>query len=69
MLLDPGHDTVPYHGIMISHLTTQIREMQVLDNCTQKNGYHSFGIGSGHGIKDTINTSIRSIEDQYCGSN
>lgn len=38
--------------------------MQILDTCTQ-NGYN-YGRG-GHGIKNTINASIKSLEDQYCG--
>lgn len=57
---------IPYRGITFSRLATQTREMQISDECAYRNGY-SYGRGCGHGIKDTINASIKSLEDQYPG--
>jgi predicted DNA-binding protein len=56
---------VPYHGITFKSLASQVREMQVLDNCNQRDRYYSSG--NGHGVKDAIEASIRSLEDQFCG--
>jgi hypothetical protein len=56
----------PYPGITFKTLAGQIRGMQVLDDCNQsRSGYYS-PVG-GHGIKDSIEASIRSLEDRMCG--
>jgi hypothetical protein len=39
--------------------------MQVLDNCNQRDRYYN--TDPSHGVKDAIEASIRSIEDQFCG--
>lgn len=55
--------TIPYHDITFKSLASQIREMQVLDTCKHRDRYYKFS----HGVKDAIEASIRSLEDEFCG--
>lgn len=56
---------VPYPGISSKTLLYQIRKMQIPDTCQKLDGfYHST---SGHGIKDSIEALMRSLEDRMLG--
>ncbi|CZR67620.1 uncharacterized protein PAC_17519 [Phialocephala subalpina] len=58
----------PYPGMTFKRLAEQIREMQVLDNCGHTSGdgtYYDYI--NGNGIKDSIEASLRSLEDRMCG--
>ena len=55
---------IPYPGITFTSLATQVRNMEVLDEC---NGGRYHRSRNEHGVKDTINASIRSLEDQFSG--
>jgi hypothetical protein len=54
----------PYHGITFSSLASKIREMKVLDTCNRRDSFYN---QRGHGIRDAIEASIRSLEGQFCG--
>lgn len=58
----------PYPGITIKMLADQIRGIDVLDDSRHHGrggGYYTSG--NGHGIKDSMEASIRSLEDRMCG--
>jgi hypothetical protein len=58
----------PYPGITFKTLADQIRGMQVLDDCSQSGrGGRHYSSARDHGIKDSIEASIRSLEDRMCG--
>jgi hypothetical protein len=59
----------PYSGITFETLVDQIRGMQVLDGCNQSRGgrYYNGTPPVGHRIKDSIEASIRSLEERMCG--
>lgn len=54
---------VPYHDMAFNSLASQIQKMQILDICTQRNNYHTVN----HGVKDMIEASLKSVEDQFRG--
>jgi hypothetical protein len=55
---------VPYPGIKIKTLADQMREMQVFDDCEIPHRVRGFyDSPRGHGIKDSIEASIRSLEE------
>jgi hypothetical protein len=58
----------PFDGMTFKELASQILEMQVLDDCNQRQGPYYYS-GNRHGVKDSIEASIRSLEDQLCGLN
>lgn len=53
----------PFGGITFKGLASQVRDMEVRDDCRQGNYY---GNGS-HGVKDIIKAMVRSLGDQLCG--
>jgi hypothetical protein len=58
----------PYPGIKSKTLADQIRGMRVLDGCEMSSrgrGYYSST--HSHGIKDSIEASMRSLEDRILG--
>lgn len=57
----------PYPGMTFKTLAEKIRGMQVLDDCryTKKSRYDD-SIRS-HRVKDSIETSIQSLEEHMCG--
>lgn len=55
----------PYLGINLKTLAAQIKGMQVFDKC--EGGGRSFGFSCNHGIKDSIEASVRSLEDGILG--
>ena len=58
----------PYPGMTFKTLAEQIREMKVLDQCRYaQRGYYTSS--SCHKINDSIEASIRSLEDVMCGLN
>jgi hypothetical protein len=58
----------PYPGMTFKTLADEIREMQILDDCNQsRRGGRYYTSVDGHGIKDSIEASIRSLEDRMCG--
>ena len=56
----------PYPGITFKTLADQIRGMQVLDDCSGRGGGYYTSVRD-HGIKGSIEASIRSLEDRMCG--
>jgi hypothetical protein len=56
----------PYPGITFKTLADQIRGMQVLDDCSGRGGGYYTPVRD-HGIKGSIEASIRSLEDRMCG--
>jgi hypothetical protein len=56
----------PYPGINSKTLADQIRGMRVLDNC-ERSGRGYYSSGGRHGIKDSIEASMRSLEDRMLG--
>jgi hypothetical protein len=58
----------PYPGIKSKTLADQIRGMRVLDDCEMRNrGGGYYGSTHSHGIKDSIEASMRSLEDRILG--
>jgi len=58
----------PYPGITFKMLADQIRGMEILDDCRHPGrGGGFYNSGDGHGIKDSIEASMRSLEDRMCG--
>jgi len=56
----------PYPGIKSKTLAVQIRGIQVLDDCNMSSrGYYSSSFS--HGIKNSIEASMRSLEDHILG--
>lgn len=54
----------PYPGVTFKTLAEQIRKMQVLDICKDNHrDYYSLN----HGVKDSIEASMRSLEDGMRG--
>ncbi|KAL3420522.1 hypothetical protein PVAG01_06967 [Phlyctema vagabunda] len=53
----------PYHDISFNSLAIQVQEMQIFDICTRGDRYNSFS----HGVRDTIQASLSSVEDQFQG--
>jgi hypothetical protein len=58
----------PYPGIKSKTLADQIRGMRVLDDCEMSSrGRGYYGSTRSHGIKDSIEASMRSLEDRILG--
>jgi hypothetical protein len=58
----------PYPGIISKTLADQIRGMRVLDDCeVSSRGRGYYGSSCSHGIKDSIEASMRSLEDRILG--
>lgn len=58
----------PYPGMTFIDLATKVRKMQICEDNHRdnyRNQYYSHH--NGHGIKQHIEASIRSLEDQFCG--
>jgi hypothetical protein len=60
------HPKYPYPGLTFKTLADQIRGMELLDDCRQSGNRYYSSAGS-HGIKSSIEESIRSLEDSMCG--
>ena len=58
----------PYPGIKLKTLADQIRGMRISDNCEVFNRERRYcGLTSSHGVKDSIEASVRSLEDRIVG--
>lgn len=57
----------PYPRIKSKTLAEQIRSMQILDDCEGSRGRGYYGSSYGHEIKDSIEASMRSLEDCILG--
>lgn len=59
---------VPYLGFKIKTLADQVRGMQVFDNCEKSTkGRGFYDSPRSHGVKDSIEASIRSLKDRIPG--
>ncbi len=58
----------PYEGMTLKNLVSQIRQLQIFDECNPPARRYNYS-GISHGVKDAIVASIKSLEGQFCGIN